>query len=287
MHNSTISNVTVNGSIRGYQAVGGIAGRILVCGEIKDCTNNASIVASSYNAGGMTGIGYYDNGTPAGGAATRITNCVNNANITVNGVGAGGIVGLFKGDIAGCTNNGAVQGNGTSVGGICGETSGVVQNCINNGAVSNNSSGAYGTGGIVGWIRSNHPTENNDDFNYGIVPVVSGCTNNANVAGGNDAGSIVGMVYVLANVSNNISKASSITASGFAAGIVGGYQHTEDFSSLGLVKNTEDWNQAKLSLTNNTVYTPVTITANCVGEFVYDNTMGANTLLSGNTTVSE
>ena len=281
---SVIENVKVlSGTVISKNAAGGMAGRILVNGIIRSCENKAPISTTGYNAGGMTGIGYYDNGAAEYNQGnTRIENCVNNGVITAGTTGAGGIAGLFYGDIVGCTNNATVTGSGTSIGGILGEAqSGAVIDCINNGAVTNNGgSGAYGTGGIVGWIRSSYAPS--DNFVHAVMPTVSGCTNNATVAGGSDAGGIVGTVYVTANIEGNTSKAVSITATNFAAGIVANYQKTEDFKSLGLAKDSDGWNAAKLYLTENVLARPETLSAANTGDLVYDNTQGSSVVYSNN-----
>ena len=280
---SVIENVKVlSGTVSSKNAAGGMAGRILVSGIIRGCENGAAVSTTGYNVGGMTGIGYYDNGAAEYNKGnTRIENCVNRGTITAGSTGAGGIAGLFYGDIVGCTNHAAVTGQGTSIGGILGEAqSGAVIDCTNNGTVTNTAASGYGTGGIVGWIRSSYaPSEN---FVHAVVPTVSGCTNTANVSGGSDAGGIVGTVYVTANIVGNTSSATLLTASSFAAGIVANYQKTEDFKSLGLTKNTEAWNAAKLYVTDNELLTSPSLTANCTDTFVYDNTQGASVVLSGN-----
>ena len=281
---SIIENVKVlSGSVSSTESAGGIAGRILVSGIIRNCENNAVISTTAHNAGGIVGMGYFDNGVAEYNQGnTRVENCVNNGAVTSGTAGAGGIAGLFYGEITGCTNNAAVAGNTTSVGGILGEAqSGAVIGCTNNGAVTNNGgSGAYGTGGIVGWIRSTQNPSTN--FAHTVIPTVSGCTNNAHVAGGSDAGGIVGTVYVTANIVGNTSKAKSITAANFAAGIVGNYQKTENFPSLGLAKDSDAWKAAKLYLTENVLARPETFTAANKDDLVYDNTQGASVEYSNN-----
>lgn len=285
-YNSTIDNVTVKGSISGYQAVGGIAGRILQVGTISNCINNADVHGSGYNVGGITGIGYLDSAEPSSGKAnTRIESCTNNGAIISDDTDAGGIAGLFYGDIKGCTNNGSVS-CAKLVGGIVAESrSGSVRNCTNTGVITatTDAQGSYGAGGIVGWIRYNQAVT------YATFVTVDGCTNTADIISSGDvAGGIVGTVYVSANVTNNTSSANKVTATKFAAGIVGNFQkYNDDITKTicGVQYSEEDFAALKLTLTGNRVYTPVTITANCTGDFVYDNTSGASCDSSENTIV--
>ena len=279
MYKSTIDNVKVNGSISGRNAAGGIAGRILQNGTVKNCVNNADVTVSGYNVGGIIGIGYLDDADPASGKAnTRIENCVNKGAISGSSTGVGGIAGLHYGDIVDCSNEGAISG-GSSIGGIVGEQrSGSVTNSNNSGVItSNGASGAYGIGGIVGWIRYNQAVT------YATEVTVSGCTNSADVTGtSNDAGGIVGTVYVFADIKNNTCSAQNLKATNFASGIVGNYQKTEAVISMNIAKGTAEYEALKLKLTGNKVYTPINLTAGLTNTFVYDNTSGASTVLSGN-----
>lgn len=279
MYKSTIDNVKVNGSISGRNAAGGIAGRILQNGTVKNCVNNAKVTVSGYNVGGIIGIGYLDDADPASGKAnTRIENCVNKGAISGSSTGVGGIAGLHYGDIVDCSNEGAISG-GNSIGGIVGEQrSGSVTNSNNSGVItSNGASGAYGVGGIVGWIRYNQAVT------YATEVTVSGCTNSADVTGtSSDAGGIVGTVYVFADIKNNTCSAQNLKATNFASGIVGNYQKTEAVISMNITKESDEYKALKLKLTGNKVFTPVNLTANLTNTFVYDNTSGASTVLSGN-----
>lgn len=282
MYQSTVDNVSVSGTIKGYQAVGGIAGRILQNGTVKNCVNNAAINGTDYNIGGIIGIGYLDDADPASGKAnTRIENCVNKGAISSKTMGVGGIAGLFYGDIVECSNEGAISGV-NSIGGIVGEQkSGSVTNSKNSGVITSiGSSGSYGIGGIVGWLRYN---QNQNVPYYATEVTVSGCTNSADVIGtSSDAGGIVGTVYVFADIKNNICSAQNLKAANFASGIVGNYQKTEPVTSMGINVGTDEYAALKLKLTGNKVFTPVNLTANLTNTFVYDNTSGAHTVLSGN-----
>ena len=157
-----------------------------------------------------------------------ITNCKNTGKVTSAGTCAGGIVGLSAANVSGCTNSAAISGAGTSIGGIVGEQKsyGSVTNNTNSGTVTNSSAGAYGNGGIIGWLRY-HGSSEESSYAVSDIITVTGNTNSGNVSGGNDAGGIIGTVYNSAVVTGNTNTASSLSGTTFAAGIVGNYQITE------------------------------------------------------------
>ncbi len=92
--NCTISGITVNGSIKGHESVGGIVGRWYnISGNVtlKDCTNNATIVAlgeisnsTKGKAGGV--VGFISKFTREFTASTsnkfKFDNCHNTGNVT-------------------------------------------------------------------------------------------------------------------------------------------------------------------------------------------------------------
>lgn len=82
---ATISNITVSGSVAGYDAVGGIIGRIYAKGAatITGCTNNASITIAA--EGTTKGAGIIGLASDAG--TYTITNNTNNGSITGGGQG--------------------------------------------------------------------------------------------------------------------------------------------------------------------------------------------------------
>ena len=160
----------------------------------------------------------------------QISGCTNTGAVTSAGVGAGGIVGLSAAHVTGCENSAAVTGTG-SIGGIVGEQKsyGSVTNCTNSAAVTNNSTNpttSYGTGGIIGWLRY-HGTGEASDYEVSAIISVTGNSNSGSVNGGNDAGGIIGACYNSAVVTENANTAGSLSATTFAAGIVGNYQTTE------------------------------------------------------------
>ena len=142
---ATAENITVNGAIVGYDGVGGIVGRLVINGTIKDCTNNASVTSSYGGIGGIVGKAYYEDSANTSIFAS-IDNCTNNGTVTAP-MYVGGIVGLARANVTDCVNNGPVVG-GTQTGGIIGQL-------IAAGTVSGNENKAKITGknhlgGIIG-----------------------------------------------------------------------------------------------------------------------------------------
>ena len=228
INNGKVKNVQVlSGSVSGAKRVGGVVGCIKAYGSVADCSNAATVSATTYNVGGIVGAAYYTET----GKAMQISGCTNTGAVTSDGVGAGGIVGLSAAHVTGCENSAAVTGTGTSIGGIVGEQKsyGSVTNCTNSDAVTNNSTDpttSYGTGGIIGWLRY-HGTGEASAYEVSAIISVTGNSNSGNVNGGNDAGGIIGTCYNSAVVTKNANTAESLSATTFAAGIVGNYQTTE------------------------------------------------------------
>lgn len=242
--NTTISDVTVNGSLKAAESSGGIIGRMISEGHIIDCINNATISGGG-KIGGIVGGAYYQK-TNTG---LSIDGCINNGAVNSTAGYVGGITGLSAAEITDCINTATVTGNSNSLGGIVGECTGngLVNGCKNSGVVTNNSS-AYGTGGIVGWVRYNDST----NYTHEVISVTNNI-NTANISGGNDSGGIVGTVYNAANVTDNENRAVSISSVNFAAGIVANIQH---ISTNGFYDN------------------PVITIANNVSNTSYDNITG-------------
>ena len=228
INNGKVENVQVlSGSVSGAKRVGGVVGCIKAYGSVADCSNAATVSATTYNVGGIVGAAYYTET----GKAMQISGCTNTGAVTSDGVGAGGIVGLSAAHVTGCENSAAVTGTGTSIGGIVGEQKsyGSVTNCTNSAAVTNNSTDpttSYGTGGIIGWLRY-HGTGEASAYEVSAIISVTGNSNSGSVNGGNDAGGIIGTCYNSAVVTKNANTAESLSATTFAAGIVGNYQTTE------------------------------------------------------------
>ena len=260
VNGSTVSNIEmdVGSGITAVRGLGGIVGRMTISGTIENCVNEASINGSDANVGGIVGAAYYT----AVGSEMYITNCKNYGAVTCTAGVAGGIAGLSAANVSGCENHAVITGNGTDVAGIVAEqqNAGSVTNCVNYADITNNS-GAYGTGGIVGWVRYNGAEASYARKN---VIEVSGNVNHGKISGGNDGGGIVGTVYNAAVVTGNENYAESISGETFAAGIVGNLQFTE--TPIGNIP------MYGVSVYNN-VSTTVSdkITANCTSDYVYIN----------------
>ena len=208
-NDSTVSGVSVSGSVSGKAGVGGIAGRMTLSGAIENCENSASVTAAGGvgNAGGIVGAAYYT--TPSG--RMSITGCHNSGSISGTDC-IGGIAGLSAAFVSNCENSGAIAGTSYSVGGIVGEQKnyGAVSGCTNSGAVSTSNAGAYGIGGIAGWARYDGAAP---AYAASAPITVTGCANSASVQGGSCAGGIVGTFYNAGTVSGNTNTAASITSS--------------------------------------------------------------------------
>ena len=263
VNGSTVSNIEmdVGSGITAVRGLGGIVGRMTISGTIENCVNEASINGSDANVGGIVGAAYYT----AVGSEMYITNCKNYGAVTCTAGVAGGIAGLSAANVSGCENHAVITGNGTDVAGIVAEqqNAGSVTNCVNYADITNNS-GAYGTGGIVGWVRYNGAEASYARKN---VIEVSGNVNYGIISGGNDGGGIVGTVYNAAVVTGNENYADSISGTTFAGGIVGNLQFTE--TPLGDIPAKD------VSISNNISTTSLeNIDANCKGQYAYDNTSG-------------
>lgn len=225
VNNATVSGVTVGqqggSTITAVRGLGGIVGRMTISGTIENCTNYAAINGSGANVGGIVGAAYYT----GMGSEMSINGCHNHGTVTCTAGATGGIVGLSAAKVAGCTNTAAVTGNGADVAGIVAEqqNAGSVTGCVNSGAITNRST-AYGTGGIVGWVRYNGSAT---DYPRKNIIEVTGNTNSGAISGGNDGGGIVGTVYNAAVVTGNENSAPSISSANFAAGIVANLQYVE------------------------------------------------------------
>ena len=169
-----IENVIVDGTISGYDMVGGIAGHSR--GLIQNCYNKATIssvadTGAVYGAGGI--VGYCENGL--------VDNCHNLGNISGK-VNIGGVIGeASNGRVRYCSNVGTINATAHGAGGIVGylytDTPGKtywLQNSYNMGAVSSD----YDAGGIVGNLAGCY---------------VAYCYNRGNITGNSRAGSICGL----------------------------------------------------------------------------------------------
>ena len=263
INGGTVSGVQVlGGTVSGDKRVGGVVGSIIADGSALNCTNAATVTGSVYNVGGIVGAAYYTKTDKQ----MYITDCKNDGAVTSSGAGAGGIVGLSAANVSGNTNTAAVKG--TEVGGIVGEQKsyGSVTNNTNSGAVTNTGgNAAYGAGGIIGWLRY-HGTDQANAYGVSAIISVTGNKNSGNVTGGNDAGGIVGTVYNSAVIMNNKNTAASISATTFAAGIVGNYQTVEIPAAAAPAQNKLTFGDD-----NTSTATLEQLTAQCKDLLIYTN----------------
>lgn len=138
LQSATISNLTVSGSVRGNEYVGGVAGYVLIANQ--NASDDDSV------------------------ASTRIENCSNQVNV-VGRYAAGGIVGASQGStqssetygtvVSKCSNYGTVQAskqgefsrNASTAGGIVGSAGGCkIEYCYNRATIQ----AGYIAGGLVG-----------------------------------------------------------------------------------------------------------------------------------------
>jgi len=131
--NTTISNVTVSGSITGAEKVGGIVAQAPYSNTtgnttFTNCTNNAAVTATSTAPGDIQRAGGIL--STAGGANTNtitLTNCSNTGNITASAGWAGAMVSCLNQkkvdaistaslfNTSGCTNSGTLNGTKTAM----------------------------------------------------------------------------------------------------------------------------------------------------------------------------
>ena len=184
----TFDNITTNGTVKAYKAIGGLISQINLnqtgfTGDIvkvNNCVNNADVtIGSMYQAGGIVG---YIRSSGAAENTVSIKNCVNNGAIYAGKNSGGGIVGLScNTKIESCYNTGAISGV-DYVGGIVGNTNGAnssVINCYNTGSVTATNNSTTYVGGIVGLDS------------YGAL-IVDSCYNTGKVSGGAKNSGIVG-----------------------------------------------------------------------------------------------
>ena len=163
----TVQNLSVSGSVKGDDYVGGIAGQN--GGRITDCAFSGSVSGSDH-VGGVVGLN---------SGIGNVKNCYNTGKVSGTNNRVGGVVGSnsLSATVTNCYNTGTVtgpdSGTGNRVGGVVGENSGSVTNCYNTGSVS----GDEDVGGVVGYHSSS---------------TVENCYNTGAVSGDEDVGGVVG-----------------------------------------------------------------------------------------------
>ena len=168
-NNGNVINCAFSGSVSGNSSVGGVVGYNSSSGTVKNCYNTGAVSGSGNYVGGVVG---YNGGT--------VENCYNTGAVNSSSNQVGGVVGYndLGASVDNCYNTGAVNSSGNRVGGVVGYNVSTVKNCYNTGAVSGN---RY-VGGVVG---------DNDGGR------VENCYNTGEVSGldsgsGNSVGGVVG-----------------------------------------------------------------------------------------------
>jgi len=240
VNGATVESITVSGRLEGKDGVGGVVGRMIISGTIRNCVNNATVDATGGGSGGIVAKAYY---TQAGNEM-NIENCTNTG--AVSNQFAGGIAGLSAANIKNCVNKGLITA-GEDGGGIAGQQTdyGEVSGNANNAKVTNGGTGGASFGGIIGKIRYQGGTsyERTETIqvtkNLNIGDVIA--TNSSGDSGG--SGGIVGLIQGHAIVTENVNKAAKIvTGTGtahknYAGGIVGHYHDANDTKSVQIKNN--------------------------------------------------
>jgi len=176
----SVSNIKIEGTVKGKSYVGAIAGESNA--TITNCINNANIVGTNDYIGGFAG-------TTSGGS---IEKSINYGDISGSRY-VGGIVGMqTSGTEKNCANAGNVTGTGNFVAGIAGYSYIGLENCFNTGNVK----GASGVGGIMGYFTGRNTSIKNS-YNTGVVEATA--TGTENIVGG-----IIGTINASAKDARNI-----------------------------------------------------------------------------------
>jgi len=162
----TITNCTVNGSVKGENEVGGLVGYNAPTGSIIDCVSECNVNAP-HSAGGIVGNN-----------EGSVTGCENKG--AINTVETDVTVDITEISVDSITdlNSTANMAAFTDAGGIAGISSGNIVECVNSGKIGYEHVG-YNIGGIVGRISQGY---------------VDSCTNNGKVYGRKDVGGIAGQM---------------------------------------------------------------------------------------------
>ena len=221
INNSKIANVTVNGTIKAIDYVGGIAGVVSGYSHIQNCKNYCNIEARSSSAGIV--------GTYQGSSPFIVEDCENYGDVKTSSMRPAGIVGELSGSqkpsiviLKNCSNHGIItnDGSGSTAGIITEINSGVgradVINCNNYGDVIAQNS--HDVGGIVGRLdvatsyfvncKNEGRIDGSKGYAAGIIACstpsvssgsgmtyISGCKNSGSISGYYETSGIIGYSY--------------------------------------------------------------------------------------------
>ena len=218
-NNGTVTNCAFSGSVSGVGPVGGVVGY------------NISSVTNCYNTGEVSGNWYVGGVVGQNSGSSIVENCYNTGAVNSSGNRVGGVVGDNSGIVTNCYNTGAVSG-GADVGGVVGyNDSGIVENCYNIGKVTG-SADSSNVGGVVGQNRGSSSVTN--CYNTGAVNssgnrvggvvgdnsgIVTNCYNTGAVSGGADVGGVVG--YNDSGIVENCYNIGKVTGSADSSNVGG------------------------------------------------------------------
>ena len=250
--NNSFSDNTNNGSITGTNEVGGIVGNLVGAGQYSSnwyglgyfdvslCENNAEIIATGNNVGGIIGKATrlatmticennadisgnnYIGGYVGNGSGANIKLATNNNTISGKGY-VGGIAGV-AGKVENSTNNGVINSTGVIVenstsmsyiGGIAGYCTGLI-NCTNNSDISVSTNGQF-VGGLAGYILFSSDNQINDNQNYGNI---TGSKYTGGIAGYIQSATVKTDYDFTRSIGTNINFAS-VNGTDYVAGIFG------------------------------------------------------------------
>jgi hypothetical protein len=243
---STVSDLIVEGSVKGLKNIGGVAGR-LAGGTLEKVTNRAKITGTNTKttAQGTGGIvGYISSASHVNDAVnhgaveanfflggiigyvnstTVIEDVVNYGAVSCSGVNTGGIVGYFaKATMSDAVNHGAVTSSSRAIGGVIGNSANDtnVTRLVNTGDVETTGTGNFSIGGVIGETAG--VVSVRDSYNTGNVTGSLSYMGGIVGKNGTNTNSVVDRCF-------NTGKITG-TASGNIGGIVG--------NNPGIVKNS-------------------------------------------------
>lgn len=196
----TIQNVSLeNVDISGGSTVGALVG--VVDGSINNCNASGSVTGSSYQVGGLIGVGY---------SGARLQNCYANVDVKGN-EGVGGLVGGTYSNITikKCFATGNVTGSADKVGGLVGvaENGSNIENCYATGKIS----GTNNVGGLVGVGRNIA-----DSYATGKV-----------TGSGENVGGLAGQAY---EITSSYAKGDVINSGRYTGGLVGNVNNNSNIT---------------------------------------------------------
>lgn len=184
-NSGTLENCTFEGTVKGQNVVGGIAGNNASSGSIIACSTFGNIVGEN-STGGIAGKNSGFIQTCTNNAAINTIYEEKESNLADIDADTGAIIENYK-SVAEESEEESILGH-SDTGGIAGYSSGIMQGCINNAAIGYPHIG-YNVGGVVG-RQSGY---------------MLGCQNYGFIQGRKDVGGIVGQAepYVILSSSEN------------------------------------------------------------------------------------